>query len=190
MAALLASIKGSRGLAVVLRRAVAGGALAFALPGAALACNIVPIVPSATPERRANCSYTHLVSEIRAVRLSEAVDLGGGFVLQYALDGNACYHERNIVLHDCAARDLVVVGPERADYPWDPEPPMFDIQERIQTEAEAGQPMTLTALTELAQSHGYADTLRVSVGTRLSINGYSVPSNCACDTYYPRASGG
>lgn len=163
---------------------------ALAPGGAALACSIIDFTPSDGPVRGAACSHTYYVSTSRAVGLSEASDLGGGLVVQHATDGNACYREWNIVLHDCTAREVLVIGPARADYPWDPEPPMFALFERIEAAAAAGRPLSLDALAGLASAAGYGNALRVPVGTRLSINGYQVPSDCACDTFYPRASGG
>ena len=159
-------------------------------PGAALACSIVEYTPSNGPVREASCAYTYYVDTARAVGLSEASDLGGGIVMQHATDGNACYYEWNIVLHDCTAREVLVIGPARADYPLDPLPPMFGIAERIEAAAEAGRPPNLETLAGMAAAVGYGHGLRVPVGTRLSINGYTVPSDCACDTFYPRASGG
>jgi hypothetical protein len=153
------------------------------------ACSIVDMTPSDQPVRGQNCSYTHIPTTIRAVGLSEAVDLGGGFVLQHATDGNACYREWNIIVHDCNQGSLVVVGPARADYGDEAPVPMYDIFERIQSDAAAGRPMSLDSLTSLATSLGYSGTLQVPVGTRLSINGYSVPSDCACRAFYPRLGG-
>jgi hypothetical protein len=181
-------------LARWLRRMIRLGVAALVLgiqSVPAIACSIVDMTPSDQPMRGANCSYYHIATTIRAVGLSEAVDLGGGFVIQHATDGNACYREWNIVVHDCNARSLVVVGPARDDYgPEQAEVPMYDIFNRIESDAAAGHPMSLAALTSLADSYGYAGTLRTAVGTRLSINGYNVPSDCACDTFYPGLGGG
>ncbi len=157
----------------------------------AIACSIGDMTPSDQPQRGASCGYYHIPTTIRAVGLSEAVDLGGGFVLQHATDGNACYNEWNIVVHDCNVGSLVVVGPTRADYGAEVvAAPMYDILERVESDARAGRPMSLDALVGLARSNGYSDTLQVPVGTRLSINGFSVPTDCACETFYPRLGGG
>ena len=164
--------------------------VSMAPTGAALACSIIEFTPSDGPVRGASCSYTYYVNTARAVGLSEASDLGGGYVIQHATDGNACYREWNVVLHDCTTRNVLVIGSARADYPWDPEPPMYDLFDQVETAAAAGRPLTLDALAGLAAAAGYGNALRVPVGTRLSINGYRVPSDCACDTFYPRASGG
>ncbi len=171
---------------------VAVAAISFGILSVpATACSIGEMTPSDQPQRGADCSYHHIPTTIRAVGLSAAVDLGGGFVLQHATDGNACYREWNIVVHDCNVGSLVVVGPTRADYgSEDVAAPMYDILERIESNARAGRPMSLDALAGLARSNGYSDTLQVRVGTRLSINGYTVPSDCACETFYPRLGGG
>jgi hypothetical protein len=145
------------------------------------------MTPSPQPVQGAGCSYYHILTESRSVGLSEAVDLGSGLVLHHATDGNACYREWNLVLHDCTARELVVVGPDRADYlPADSGASMYALFARIEAEAAAGRPMTLDALTDAAVASGYAPPLRVPVGTTLSINGHRVPTACACATFYPR----
>lgn len=159
-------------------------------PAVARACSPVLFTPSAIPERGEACSYYRYLTEIRAVGLSTASDLGGGYVIQHATDGNACYHEWNIVLFDCTARELAVIGPARDDYfPENSGAPMRAVYDRLEAEAAAGHPMSLDAASDLGRAQGFGAALRVPVGTRLAINGYNVPTDCACDTYYPRPGG-
>lgn len=174
---------------MTMRTALVAFALALA-PAAARACSPVPFTPSATPERGEACAYYRYLTEIRAVGLSPATDLGGGFVLQHATDGNACYHEWNLVLYDCTAGELAVIGPARDDYfPENSGAPMRAVYDRLEAEAAAGHPMSLDAASELGHAQGFGAALRVRAGTRLAINGYTVPTDCACDTYYPRSGG-
>jgi len=155
-------------------------ALLTLVPVPALACSPVLFTPSETPVYGERCAIVTHVDPIRAVGLSSLTDLGQGLAYQDIFDGNACYWEANLLVHDCSAGEILVIGEDNRALMTEPRETGIDrIVEAMQS---AGTPMTLDALSAMAEAEGYATRLRLTAGTRLSVNGHGVPTNCACDT--------
>ena len=159
---------------------------ALMAPGAALACSPVLFTPSETPVYGEGCQIVTYVDEIRAVGLSEVVNPGHGLVRQDIFDGNGCYWEADLLVQDCAAGQMLVIGPDNRDLMSEPQQTGID---RLVAAMDAGG-VTLDQLEAMARAEGYAATLRLATGTRLSVNGHGVPSNCACETVSTAPSGG
>jgi hypothetical protein len=149
-----------------------------ALAAPALACMPAPMTPTAGPVAGEGCSQSHVLTEIRAVGLSPMQVLAGGLVLQDLYDGNGCYWEANLVVTDCAAGQMLVIGPDARDLQTEPRQTGID---RIAAWLEGqGAGVDLTAVAARAVQEGYAAPLQAAVGARLSINGAGVATGCAC----------
>ena len=158
--------------------------------GLAEACSATAGVPSNVPVHGSACSVSTQVEEYRSVRLTRATDLGRGFVRQNITDGGGCGYENNLIVHDCGADRLLVVGWEMFDVmdsltPNSPQPALERITDRIDQAAQGGSPLTLSAIAGLARSERLPTALELAGGTRVSINGHGVSTSCACQTYYP-----
>lgn len=150
-------------------------------PGASLACSPVPFTPSAMPVLGEACEFTTFLGEYRAVGLSAITATAGGFYRQDIFDGNACYWEADLLIQDCAAGQMLVIGPDMRDLMHEPRETGIDrITARIDAEA-----LTLDQIEALAVAEGYETHLRLAAGTRLSVNGDGLPTRCACETYAP-----
>lgn len=149
-------------------------------PVPALACSPVLFTPSETPVYGERCAIVTHVDPIRAVGLSALTDLGRGFAFQDVFDGNACYWEANLLVHDCASGEMLVIGED--DRALMTEPRQTGIDRITEAMQSAGATLSLDALSAMAEAEGYATRLRVPAGTRLSVNGHGVPTSCACDT--------
>ena len=164
--------------------AIAGLVLGLA-SGSALACSIAPMTPSDVPTQGAECSMSATLTGYRAVSLSAVVDLGQGFLRQDIIDGHGCEWEQNLLIQDCAANRQLVVGWEDNDLMDPGETSLGRITARIDEAARGGTPLTLEAIADLARAEGLPTQLETAGGQRLSVNGYTVGTSCACSTYYP-----
>lgn len=153
-------------------------ALLAMLGAPVLACMPVLMVPTAAPVPGEGCSQSHVLTEIRAVGLSPMQDLGNGLIVQDIYDGNACYWEANLLVHDCAAGQMLVIGPDARSLDTEPRQTGID---RIAAwmAAEAASP-GLQAVAARAGQEGYGAPLQAAVGARLSINGAGLATGCAC----------
>lgn len=156
-------------------------AIASLAPSAALACSPAPFTPSAMPVVGEACEFTTYLTEYRAVGLSAITTTAGGLYRQDIFDGNACYWELDLLIQDCAAGQMLVIGPDHRDLMTEPRNTGIDrITARIDAEA-----LTLDQIEALAVAEGYETHLRLAAGTRLSVNGDGLPTRCACETYAP-----
>ena len=159
--------------------------IAFLNPAAALACSPMPFTPSEMPVIGADCAFTSYLTEYRAVGLSEITVSAGGLYRQDIFDGNACYWEANLLIQDCAAGRMLVIGPDMRDLMHEPRTTGIDrIVARMDTEE-----LDLDQITELARAEGYETRLRLRTGARLSVNGHGLPTRCGCETFTPPAGG-
>jgi hypothetical protein len=156
----------------------------------ALACSIAPHTPSDVAERGANCSAMWRPDEYRSVGLMPARNIGQGFVLQAASDGNGCYAEVYEVVTDCNLGEALTIGPHNFDLMSAMEnpqavPPLEQVSRRIEAAAKAGTPMSLEAIEVVAAEAGLETRLRLGSGDRLNLNGQRMALGCACRTFYP-----
>ncbi len=158
--------------------------------GMAQACSVAQMTPSDTPVYGEACAVSTVLGEFRAAGLSSATDLGGGFVRQEVIDGNACAWESNLLVHDCAGDALLVVGWEDRDMMASLSDPDFEtglmrITAGLDQAAQQGAPLRLAAIADLARAEGLPTALELSGGALISVNGYGVSTSCVCKTYYP-----
>lgn len=163
-------------------------AIAAALPGAALACSPALLEPSEVPNTGPDCAINWAVDEIRAVGLSPATDLGGGLVMQHAFDGNACYWDDALLLQDCAAGSAMLVGPDKRVLMDEPRETGLD---RIRATLTGDQgAATLDRVADMARDEGYGAPAALAPGDTLDMNGWPLPTHCACRHFYPDLAGG
>ena len=164
-----------------MMRQAALALIASLLPAAALACSPAPFTPSAMPVVGEACEFTTFLGEYRAVGLSAITATAGGLYLQDIFDGNACYWEADLLIQDCAAGQMLVIGPDMRDLMHEPRETGIDrITARVEAEA-----LTLDQIEAMARAEGYETHLRLAAGARLSVNGDGLPTRCACETYAP-----
>jgi hypothetical protein len=89
------------------------GALA-AMP--AFACSPAPFEAGTSAAGEA-CGMVFFDDEYTARGLGDATDLGGGFVVQFYAEGNACYANASMVVTDCSAGQAAIFGPGTTDSP-------------------------------------------------------------------------
>gem|GEM_PF-6824521 len=149
------------------------------------ACSPVLFTPSQMPEVGEDCAFVTYLTEIRAVGLSSITVTAGGLYRQDIFDGNACYWESDLLVQDCAAGQMLVIGQDDRSLMQEPRETGIDrIVARIDAEA-----LTLDQIEALARAEGYETRLRLAAGARLSVNGEGLPTRCGCETYTPPSGG-
>lgn len=159
-----------------------------AAPGAGVACSPVLFTPAPAPVAGEDCAIAWYLTEIRAVGLGPATDLGGGFVVQDIFDGNACYWEADLIVFDCGGGAGLVIGPDARALMAEPRETGIDrIAAGLAAGAAAGRAPVLDALAAAAASEGYAAPLALRLGRdhEVEVNGQRVGIDCACATFYP-----
>ncbi|NKX44355.1 hypothetical protein [Roseicyclus persicicus] len=145
---------------------------------AALACMPVPLEVTAGPVAGEGCSQSQVLDEYRAVGLSSVTAAAGGLLMQDIYDGNACYLEANLLVIDCAAGQMLVIGPDQRSLETEPRETGIDrIAAWLGTEGPAPG---FDEIAARAMREGYDAPLRAAAGARLSINGAGVDTTCAC----------
>ncbi|MCL4187330.1 MAG: hypothetical protein KJZ85_06945 [Rhodobacteraceae bacterium] len=167
--------------------AAMAAALALA-PGAGLACSPVPFTPAPGPVAGGGCSVVFYLTEIRAVGLGPAKDLGQGLVMQDIFDGNACYWEANLIVLDCAARRALVIGHDDRALMAEPRETGIDrIAADLAAAAAAGRAPVLDDIAAAAAAEGYATRLALQLDRErnIEVNGQRIAIDCACAAFYP-----
>ena len=159
---------------------------ALSLSAPALACMPQLMVPSTTPKAGEACAVTWTLTGIRAVGLSPARVLETGLVVQEIYDGNACYWEANLLVHDCAAGTAMVIGPDMRELMTEPRETGID---RIAAGIDSGALADLATLARRAVAEGYPPALTVPAGSAIAVDGQAVDISCACATYFPGSAG-
>jgi hypothetical protein len=158
----------------------------IAWSGAADACSPMTHARSDMAHTGDGCAVYWLPNEIDSVGLTPVTDLGNGYLLQTAFQGNACYGTSHGVLMNCAAGQALVFGPETHDIMADPGTSVFqDVSGKIAAAAAGGQPMTLNEAEAASAEAGLTALLRVNVTDSFNRYGISIPLDCGCRTYYP-----
>lgn len=157
-------------------------ALFMLAPGAALACSPAIREPSPVPTQGPNCAYGFDLNEIDAVSLGGAERTPSGLFVQALRDGNGCYSRLNLVVHDCAAGQVMVIGTENfslmdaMERGPDYRPPI----EAIRDGAIAGELATLADLSVASEAQGYGTPLVLRPDQSLQFEGQTLPLSCAC----------
>lgn len=159
-----------------------------AAPGAGVACSPVPFAPAPAPAAGADCALAWYLSEIRAVGLGPATDLGGGFVVQDIFDGNACHWEANLIVQDCGGRAGLVIGHDTRALMDEPRETGIDrIAAGLAAAAAAGRAPVLDDIAAAAAAEGYATRLALQLDRdrEIEVNGQRIAIDCACAAFYP-----
>ncbi|NUB43453.1 hypothetical protein GEU84_003580 [Fertoebacter nigrum] len=179
-----------------MQRALAAVCVMWGAP--ALACELVPGTPSPVPQRMAQCGVVYQATDFIRIGLSKAKDLGHGLVRQDAYESAGCTSTHDPIIMDCNTGRAVVLGsalhdPMLADTPPDP---VEQLANRVAKAAAAGQPMTIDAITALAQAVDPAGVVALTTRSRITVGsirpaGAARPVTqtfglgCACKTFYP-----
>jgi hypothetical protein len=132
------------------------------------------------------CSISISRQGVDAVGLSEAENLGGGFVWQIAYDGNACESEQHAVMIDCNAFQDSVQGIEEAGGNW------FNAISELNDFANASVndgDLSLEAFAEQGVTFSLPDAIFVELGNRIDLNGQLLGLSCSCRLFYPGSPG-
>ncbi len=157
---------------------------------AAYACESEIMTPSNRIIRLDNCAARIQHGETSAAALSEAKNLGSGFVLQVMTDGEACSgNEMDQVIQDCNSGRVAVFGEDYGTF-WiiDPNaPPIASdvLLEKVMAASAKGKPMSIDEILAKATKAGIAYQLEADTRSTLAINGHKFRLGCGCKTFYP-----
>jgi hypothetical protein len=140
--------------------------------------------------------------EYTARGLGDATDLGGGFVVQFYAEGNACYANASMVVTDCSAGQAAIFGPGTTDSPMLSEEeraaklhePFEILRGEIEAAAAAGTPLDLAQISARAGGD-FINNAMVGIATAIGISNdeaaplHSYDLACACRLYYPGSAG-
>ena len=155
--------------------------------GPVLACSPAVSTPSNVPQRGENCELSYQVSEIDIVGLGQARDLGNGFVIQSAYEGNGCFGETSMIVTDCAAGRARVLG----TYSWsvdgyEARPSRLErMVGKVEAAVSAGGPDALDRAEAAARQAGFNDVLNLRTSDRIKVRGKLLGLTCACKSFYP-----
>jgi hypothetical protein len=152
--------------------------------GAALACSPAPFTPSATPVAGPNCALRIDLNEYDIVALGPATRTPSGLIVQELSDGNACYTRFNLVVHDCAAGQVMVIGTEHFDLmramEQNPEGRPTGLERIRDAGLAAGGPRDLAGFAALSQAEGYGTPATLRPNQSLRFGDRTLPLSCAC----------
>jgi hypothetical protein len=170
-----------------IRRAAGRGIALLALalvPGAALACSPGEFTPSPVPVPGANCALRIDLSPYDSVQLGDAIRTPGGLILQPVGEGNGCYSRTNLLVHDCAAGQVMVIGTEHFDLmramEQGPEGRQTGLERIRDAALAAGGPRDLAGFAALSQSEGYGTPVMMRPDQSLRFGNRTLPVACAC----------
>jgi len=167
-------------LALVLAVVLAGGPV--------LACSPMIIEPASEPRRGPDCALAFDLDETDIVSLGSAVPLSAGMFLQPLSDGNGCYNRQNLLVHDCNAGRVMVIGTEHFSLMESMErgPGRISGLEVIRDLAlaahAAGRTQSLDDFAAQSRAQGYGTPLVVATTQRLQYGNRRLPLDCACRT--------
>lgn len=172
-------------------------ALAAMLASPALACSPVPLL-AGTVQRDGVCGIYHNDDAYMSRGISDAEDLGGGFVVQYYFEGNACYGRVSMIVADCAGAQAVVFGPGPTEGPMSPVPE-GDVWKQLEAQlrggAAAGRPMPVAEIAAHAVGARFINAAVVTIPGQVGIsNDEAAPRHdynlgCGCGVFYPGSVG-
>jgi hypothetical protein len=154
----------------------------------ALACSPAFIEPSPFPVQGPGCAFSIDLNQTDSVNLGPTARLANGLILQALSEGNGCYSRNHLIVHDCAARAVMVIGAEH-----------FSLMEAMGREAEelsgleiiretalaastAGRPLAPEDFTTLSRAQGYGAPQMLRPTDSLRFDRQTVPLGCACRT--------
>lgn len=177
--------------------------LAFCLSSAAaVACSPAPN-ERAYSEKNGICGVTHFANEYGSEGLSDAIDLGKGFVSQLFYDGTACGYAHSQIVSDCSKAQAVVFGPSSYAGAMTEEEeailasePFAVLSASVESSAASAQHLSLVEIKELAKQARMINADIVSIsGTVIGISNttrepeHAYDFSCGCKHYYPNTAG-
>ncbi len=172
-------------------------ALAALVASPAQACSPVPLVVGNSVQDGA-CGIYFNDDAYLARGISDAENLGGGYVAQYYFEGNACYGHVSMIVADCTLGQAAVFGPGPTEGPMQPAPE-GDVWKQLEAQlrggAEAGHPMSVAEIFAHAKGAGFINAAQVTIPGRVGIsNDEAAPAHdfdlgCGCKTFYPGSAG-
>ena len=146
--------------------------------------------PSNQLEQLGNCAARRIYDEFASAELSEAEDLGAGFVLQDMSDGESCSgYEINHLIQDCNTGRVAVFGEYYPAF-W-----LVDVNaepvasrmllDQVRAASAKGNPMSVDGILAKAASAGITNRLEAETRSTLAINGHKFRLGCGCKTFYP-----
>lgn len=172
-----------------MRRAALIAAGLGLLAGPGLACSPAPFqTPVGAVVEGPGCGMEMALGAFDAVRLGAAERLRGGLSMQALSEGNGCYARLSLVVHDCTAGRVAVIGPETFDLmaSLGQDPAAMTGLESIHNRAldalKSGSVQTLDDFTALSRAQGLGEPQMLGTTESLHFGGQSVPLSCACAT--------
>lgn len=172
-------------------------ALAALVASPALACSPAPLA-AGTVQHDGVCGIYYNDEAYIARGISDAEDLGGGFVAQYYFEGNACYGRVSMIVADCAAGQAAVFGPGPTEGPAQPatEGDVWkQLEAQVRGGAEAGRMMSVAEITAHAQGARFINAAQVTIPGRVGISNdeaqplHDFNLGCGCRAFYPGSPG-
>jgi hypothetical protein len=143
-----------------------------------------------------NCSANILHDRLEYAALSEATDMGGGFVRQVLTDGQYCaLVDTNFVIHDCSSGRAAIFGEVRPGFAFyfeGEEPPKYrsvDLYLRVESAAAEGEPLSIDEILGLARETSVSTVVEAKTTGKIAINGHRFPLGCGCKLFYPDSAG-
>jgi hypothetical protein len=163
---------------------LAGATLAASVAGtaAALACSPAFRTASVVPQQGPGCTYAVDLDAAANVSLGQTHATPSGLILQPLGRGNGCHSSTDLVVHDCRARQVMIIGTEHfvlmEDFDRDPlDRPRLEV---IHDAAMSGELATLADFDAASRAQGFGAPLVLRPEQSLDFQGRRVPLSCAC----------
>jgi hypothetical protein len=164
------------------------------LAAPSFACEaVLNLNPSQTRMDGKNCSAWIAHSSFGQASLSEAEDVGGGFVLQSLFDVEACSGgEIDNVVQDCKSGRAAIFGEVHRAL-WAPETDKNGeviltkseiLMSQIEQRAKNGNPMRVDEILSAAREVAIDYVIEAKTDSVVAINGHRFKLGCGCRTYY------
>jgi hypothetical protein len=151
------------------------------VPAVAQACSPAMRTPAAQPVRGDACALRIDLDEVNVVSLSAAQGFGAGLSIQKLTQGNACDAALNLVVHDCAAGAVLIIGTEHFALmeAADGAPsPLDDLRRRALADTGAD----LARVAALSEQAGFGAPLQLRPDQALQFGRHRLPLGCVCGT--------
>jgi hypothetical protein len=155
------------------------GALLALMPVAALACSPAIVSPAPHPVRGEGCALRIDLDAVDAVFLSAVQPLSPSLSIQNLTEGNGCYARLNLVVHDCAARAVMIIGTEHFSL-MDAEPGSSSPLDDLRTAALADGNADLARMAALSEQAGFGAPLQLRPDQALQFGRHRLPLGCVC----------
>ncbi|MCC5954951.1 MAG: hypothetical protein JJU07_02535 [Natronohydrobacter sp.] len=171
-----------------LKHAIRTACLSAAV-GALSAASALACMPSEKPlepdVRGPDCAFAMDVSRISTVSLSSAEPLGERRYLQTLSDGQVCEGSKNLVVHDCAAGKMLIIGTEfyhAFAMPREDDRHIHKVREAALKVRDQGIVPDFAMITSLSQAEGFGEPKVLRINQRLQFERRTLRLDCVCRT--------